>query len=225
MPGVGPLVVSSGLQATDRRSFLEMKEELARAYNSGEETVMSIAGDAINAAIRVYNRYNWPWEVLKVPDFNTASGTETYTVPAPFKAPLSCHVVTSSRPSRRLGFIPFSSYMTEYSLRADGNPTLYTFENLHETGQVTFWPRPGAVETMRICFYRRTPTLKYDDSPLDVPLEAEEGYQSWAWYEFVKRIGGEWGASRITSALSEARAARIELVAMVSERGDPVGLI
>ncbi len=52
MPGIGPIVVSTGAAASDRRTFRELKDELARGYNAGDETTLSIAGDSINAAIR-----------------------------------------------------------------------------------------------------------------------------------------------------------------------------
>ena len=225
MPGVGLLVVNTGQQATDRRSFLELKSEIARTYNPDDETTLAIAGEAVNSAIRAFGRYNWPWEVMHHV-FSIASGTETYSLPQAMKAPIACHLLDSnSRLNKRLGYVPYTTYLTEYTLTDSGDPLLYTFQNLHETGQVFLWPRPASSETAQLVYYRRTPILRSDDAPLDVPLEAEEAILQWAFYEFYKRIGGEFGAARMNVALSEARLARAELVAFVSERGDPVGVI
>ena len=135
------------------------------------------------------------------------------------------HLLSSSRKHKKLGFFPYESFVTEYDLNASGEPRYYTLKNVHETGQVTVWPRPQSAYTAEIDYYRRTPIMRSDNDPLDVPMEAEEGILSWAWYEFVKRIGGEFGASRIGAALSEARMARSELVYMVSERGDSIGVV
>ena len=224
MPGVGPIIVSTGVAASDRRTFRELKDEMARTYNPDDDTALAIAGEAINAAIRVYNRFNWPWEVL-THSITLAVDTDSYALPQPFKSPLAMHLLSSSRKNKKLGFFPYESFVTEYDLKAEGEPRYYTLKNVHETGQVTVWPRPQSAYTAEIDYYRRTTIMRSDNDPLDVPMEAEEGMLSWAWYEFVKRIGGEFGAGRITAALSEARMARSELVYMVSERGDSIGVV
>lgn len=224
MPTIGPIVVSTGAAASDRRLFGELKAELARGYNADDETTLAIAGDAINAAIRVYNRFNWPWEIL-THQLTLSTNVDTYALPQPFKAPLALHLLSSSRKNKKLAYFPYESFVAEYDLKQDGEPRYYTLKNTHETGLVTVWPRPQSAYTAEIDYYRRTPIMRSDSHPLDVPQEAEEGILSWAWYEFVKRIGGEFGASRIGAALSEARMARSELVYMVSERGDPVGVV
>lgn len=224
MPGVGLLVVSTGQAASDRRIFGDLKAELARTYNPDDETTLAIAGEAINSAIRSYNRFNWPWEIL-THSLTLAVDTDSYALPQAFKAPLALHLLTSGRKNKKLGYFPYESFVTEYDLNASGEPRYYTLKNVHEAGQVTVWPRPQSAYTAEIDYYRRTPTLKADDHPLDVPMEAEEAILQWSFYEFVKRIGGEWGAGRIISAQAEARMARSELVTMVTERGDSIGVV
>ena len=224
MPGVGPIIVSTGVAASDRRTFRELKDELARSYNPDDETTLAIAGEAINAAIRSYNRFNWPWEIL-THSISITADVDTYALPQAFKSPLSAYLLNSSRRNRRLGYMPYETFSTEYALNGNGEPRIYTLKNVHETGLVTYWPRPQSSYDAEVDYYRRTPIMRSDNDPLDVPMEAEEGILSWAWYEFVKRIGGEFGASRIGAALSEARMSRSELVYMVSERGDSIGVV
>lgn len=223
MAGLGGFVSPTGAAATDRRTFLELKNELAMAANPDDEVTLAIAGMAINAAIRSYNRYNWPWEVLEQ-DISISSGTESYALTQPFKAPLSCYLLESSRPHNRLGFIPWTSFINEYSHDYDGQPTIYTLENVHENSQITFWPRPQSSYTARLWYYRRTPVMKNDSEPFEALPEAEEAYMAWAWYEFVKRLGGDW-LNRLGTAYADARSARAELVAMVAERGDQIGVL
>jgi hypothetical protein len=224
MPGVGLIVSSSTSPAQERRRLIDLKSELARGYNPDDANTLALAQDAINAAIRVYNRYNWPWEVMSH-TLAIASSTSDYTLPTWFKAPLALHLTSSGRKNKRLGYIPYDTFVTEYDLKRDGEPFLYTVKNHHETGQVTLYPRPGSAYTAEIDYYRRTPLLTSDQTPCDFPPEAEEGVMAWAWYEFAKRVGGDFGAARIATAYADARNARTELVAMVAERGDQQGYL
>ena len=224
MPGLGPIVVHTGAAADERRRLIDLKSELARSYNADDESTLAIAQDSINSAIRSYNRFNWPWEVL-THSITLSSDVDAYALPSPFKAPLSAYLLNSGRRDRRLGYYPYDTFSTEYSTRADGEPRVYTLKNVHETGQITFWPMPKSSYSASIDYYRRTPILTSDESPIDVPPEAEEAIMQWAFYEFVKRVGGEFGAARIQTAYAEAREARASLVAMVSERGDTEGVL
>lgn len=224
MPGIGPIVINTGAAAPDRRVFRDLKAELARGSNPDDETTLAIAGDAINSGIRAYNRYLWPWELL-AHQATLATNDDTVPLPQSFKAPCSAHLLLNGRKWKRLGYMPYETYLAEYDLTATGEPRLYTLRNQFESGEAIFWPRPMSAYTAEINYYRRTPTLRNDDDPIDLPSEAEEAVMAWAWYEFVKRLGGEFAAGKLGSALAEAQAARAELVALVALRGDVAGVV
>src|SRR5688572_29990081 len=181
MPGVGPLIVPTGVAAGDRRTYGELKAELARMYNPDDANALAVAGDAINQAIRVYNRYNWPWEVL-THQVSVVADVDSYPLPQPFKAAMSGYLTDSGRKHQRLAYIPYETFVAEYDLKQNGGPYYYTLKNTHETGQVTVWPRPQSAATAEFDYYRRTPMLKSDAAPLEMPGEAEGAMMQWAAY-------------------------------------------
>lgn len=225
MPGLGPIVVSTGAAAADRRTFAELKGELARTYNPDDPNTMAVAGDSIRAAIQAFNRCNWPWEVL-THQGTLAANAETMALPQPFKAPLSAHILQNGRKWKRLAYMPYETYLAEYDLTAVGEPRCYSLQNQFESGLVTFWPRAmGTAYSVEIDYYRRTPIPKADNDPMEMPGEAEEAVMQWAFWEFCKRLGGEFLAGRIAVAKQDAMQARAELVAHVALRGDSVGVV
>ncbi len=218
----GPTVVPTSSAAIDRRTFGEIKRELAAPYNPDDDTTLALAADAWNSAIRAYNRYCWPWELLTV-DLAIVAGTDTYALPQAFKMPKAAsRLDTSSRPYRRLIYQPYDSFVDNYQSNLTATEWMYTLRNVFETGQVTFYPVPSAADTVRLWYYRRTPTLRRDEEPVEAPEEACEAMMDWARYLLVS--GKISDAGRIDIAYRQAMMSRAELVAFALDRGDSVGL-
>ena len=217
-------VFPTSAASSDRTTFGELKQNLARAINPDDETTLQIAGDSIVTALKVYARFNWPWDVVSV-DISVVSGTELYSLPQKFKLPISCYELDGGgRPKRRIGYIPYASFLESYQQNQDGAPELYTVPNAFEAGQALFYPRPTSSFTAKLSYYRMGAFRFRDDSePLGVPDYADEPIRAWAWYEMLKKLGGAGNINRIPSARSDALAARAELVALVNSRCDMLG--
>lgn len=219
---IGPAVFNTGVAASARRSFGELKRELALPINPDDDTTLAIAGDSINSAIRAYNRFCWPWEVLST-DIALTNGTDTYVLPQAFKKELSCFFLSGSRLNDRISYIRYDEFLQEQVLNQTGIPRLYTLVNVFETGQVTFYPTPGSSYNVRLHYFRRTPTMQRDEDPLEMPAEAEGAYLCWARYEMALRTAGPAQMSRLSAAKQEAYSSRAELVSHVEMRSDSVG--
>lgn len=221
MPLTGPQIASGGAAAADRRLLGEIKTELARPYDDSDPVNLALAGDAWRSAVRAYNRFCWPWERLTV-DITVVAGTATYSLPAAFKAPMGAYMLSGSRESQRLGWLPYDSLIAEYALNQDGSPRLYTQYNEFETGTVQLWPRPTSSGTARIFYFRNTPADKDDNTAVEAPDYAVEAMMDWARYLMVTyKLAGEGG--RVQAARADALQSRAELVQMVNARHDSVG--
>lgn len=223
MPLIGPSVFGTGSFAAERRSYGELKAELARPSDADDDTTLAMAGDSLNSAIRAFNRFHWPWERLTL-DITTIPGQETYALPQPFKAELAAYRLVNNRPRHRLQFIPYDQFLTQYSLDYDGIPVCYTLGNQFETGSVTIWPRPTSAETIRLDYFRFTPTMRTDDATLEVPSHAEEAIMSWARWLLLGKLSGS-NPNSIAAAREDAIRARAELVAFCANRSDVIGAI
>lgn len=210
--------------STDRTTFGEMKADLARSINPDDPTVLAMAGDSIITALKVYARYNWPWDLI-YQDIPVVSGTDTYALAQKFKLPMAAYLLDgSSRPDKRLAWIPYGAFLESYSANQDGQPVLYTVPNAFESGQVLLYPRPASTYTLRLHYYRMAAyRFITDETPLEIPDYADEPIRAWAWYELLKKLGGSGNLNRLPSARADAMAGRAELVAMVNSRGDMLG--
>ena len=219
----GPTVFPTAAFPSSRRTLGDIKTELARPYNPDDETTLALAGDAWNSAIRAYNRYNWPWEVLTT-DIAVTSGTDTYTLPSQFKAPLAASRLDSnSRPWRRLAYQPYESFVNLYLANSQGIEYSYTLCNTFETGQITFYPVPSSADTIRVWYYRATPTIQTDSTPVEAPETAVEAIMDWARYLMVTyKLADQ--TERIVISYRQAMQSRAELVAMTQDRGDSYGI-
>ena len=222
MPFTGPHVFSTGAGAVDRRTLGEFKAELARPYNPNDETMLAIAHDCVNAAIRKYNRKVWPWEILTA-DVTFSSDDETEALPQPFKKPLAAYELVASNQDRRLAFIPYESFIEFHGIRSRGQPTSYTLRNVFETGQITVFPIPISGTDVRVHYYRRTPILRKDAEPFEGPPEFEEAILSEARYSIMQRRPGTSGTLLADARVAAAVAER-ELVQFAAMRGDNIGL-
>ena len=221
MPLTGPGIFPTTTTAIDRRTFGDCKAELARPMNPDDENTLAIAGDSINSAIRAFNRFLWPWEIL-TQDISFTSGVETYRLDVPFKKPLSFYYTDSNgRRIRRIHWQPYDSFVLEYGLKSDGSPAIYTMRNEFETGLLTVAPRPISSDTAQLDYYRSTPTLQRDETPIEMPEYALEAVMQWAWFEMYKRMPGR--ERLIPQARLDAASARAELVGLCALRGDQTG--
>ena len=212
--------------STDNTTFGDLKGELARSINPDDPTVLAIAGDSIISALKVYARWNWPWDIVEQ-TITISSGTDTYPLAQKFKLPVAAYLLDgSSRNDKRMGYIPYQAYLESASTNQDGQPHLYTIPNAFESNTVLFYPRPSSAYTARIHYYRMTAfRFRDDNAPIEMPDYAEEALRTWAWYEMLKRLGGAANLSKLPSARADAMAARAELVAMVNSRGDMLGVV
>jgi hypothetical protein len=191
--------------------------------NDNDEGVLATAGDCLTSAVRTLNRFIWPHERLQV-DISIVSGTDTYSLPSAFKREMAGYLTDSGRPNHRLAYMAVEEALGEYSLRIDGKPVAYYFQNIHETGQVTFLPKPNAAYTARLWYYKRSGSRYRDEEVPDWDEEFEEVVQQYAWMEMVKRMPGSENQGKLADARRAAAQARAELVQAVTSRGDSVGL-
>lgn len=223
MPLIGPTIFHTSASGDGRRTWGELKRELTRPVNDNDEGVLATASDCLTSAVRALNRFVWPHERLSF-DITLASGTDSYSLPSAFKRELSAYLLDSGRPNVRLFYIGYEEYLGQYSLKQDGQPTLYTLQNIHETGQVTFWPRPSSAYTARLSYYRRSGSRYQDAEIPDWDEEYEEVILQWAWMEMCKRMPGQEYQAKLGPATRAAMQARAELVQAVTSRGDSVGI-
>lgn len=226
MPLTGPTIFHTSASSDGRRTWGELKRELARPVNDNDDGVLATAGDCLTSAVRALNRFIWPHERLQV-NITLVSGTDTYALPSAFKREMACYLLdtgTNGRPFHRLAYMGIEELLGEYSLKIDGQPTAYSFQNIHETGRVTFTPRPNAAYYARIWYYRRTGSRYQDVEIPDWDEEFEEVVLQWAWMEMVKRMPGSENQAKLATATRAAMQARAELVQAVTSRGDSVGL-
>lgn len=210
--------------STDRTTFGALRADLARSINPDDPAVLAMAGDAVVTALKVFSRYNWPWDLI-YQDISVTSGTDTYALAQKFKLPMAGYLLdSSSRLDKRLRWIPYGSFLESYSANQDGQPVLYTVPNAFESGQVLLYPRPSQSYTFRLHYYRMTAfRFRTDETPLEIPDYADEPLRAWAWYELLKKLGGSANIARLPSARADAMAGRAELVALVNSRGDMLG--
>ena len=222
MPTFGGIVVATGSESAGRITLLEVIDELARTVNAADTTIRSLAGDAVRAAIRTMNRKGlWPWEYQEE-DVNLTSGAQFSTVTSAIKKPLSMHLMdeAAGTENRRLDYIPYDVFREKYTLDVTSEPQFYTIPNLYETGQVRWYPVPGAAYSARFAFYRVTPAPRNESEVIEVPDYAFEAYKSRAWYEFCKRLPMNKRPMALDFAAAESRLAFREISAHVNAPGD-----
>ena len=210
--------------SADRTTFGDLKADLARSINADDPTVLALAGDAVISALKIYSRFNWPWDLISQ-DISVVSGTDTYALAQKFKLPMAAFMLDgSSRPDKRITYIPYGAFLESYSANQDGEPRLYTIPNAFESGQVQLYPRPASTYNIRLHYYRMAAyRFRTDDTPLEIPDYADEAIRAMAWYELLKKLGGNANIARLPSARADAMSARAELVALVNSRGDVLG--
>lgn len=216
-----------GAPATNRRTLLDIVDELVRPVDASDTTYRALAGDAFRAAIRRMDRKGlWPWEILDEDVAITA--TERFsTATGVIKKPLAMHLLNSAGGTRdeRLRYISYDRFMEKYSLAFDSNVWVYTIPNLFETGQIRWHPIPSSDDNARFTYYRSTPAPRNEQDTVEIPDYVTEAYMSLAWYEFLKRLPSEARPFPISIARVEAKDAFREITAHVNTPGDRLRMI
>lgn len=222
MPTFGGIVVSTGAQATGRRTFLDIIDELARPVDAADTTIRALAADSFRAAVRTMNhKGNWPWEHQEE-DVAITANQRFSTVTSAIKKPLAMHKLNAAGGTRdeRIRYISFDRFVEIYNLDVTSDSYMYTIPNLFETGQIRWFPTPGSNDNARFTFYRVTPLPRNEQESVEIPEHTLGPYMAFAWYEFLKRIPSEQRAFPISVALADARMAFREISAHVNSSGD-----
>lgn len=222
MPTVSGIIVSTGLEASGRRTLRDILDEMARTINAADEAVRALAGDAFRAAVRVMNRKgSWPWEIQS--EELTITGGQRYsTVTSAVKKPLSMHLLSASGgiPRQKIDYIEYGRFMEKYDQNITAEPYRYSIPNLFETGQVQWFPIPSGNDYALFSFYRVTPAPRDEDETVEIPDYAVECYQSRAWYEFIKRLSAGRRPYPLEIAAAEWTEAFRSMSAHVASPGD-----
>mgnify|MGYP001585148528 CR=1 FL=1 len=223
MPTISGFVVSTGQEASGRRTLLDIVDELARPFDASDSTMRALAGDAFRAAVRTMNRKgSWPWEIQDESLTQTINSAYT-TVTGAIKKPLAMYYLDDdSLPWERIGYKEYESLVETYDLSIAGRPTIYSIPNLFETGQIRWYPIPSAAENCRFTYYRVTPAPRVEAEPVEIPDFAIETYMAFAWYELAKRLPAAQTRLPLTIAKGDAMVAFRELAAHVNAPGDRV---
>lgn len=222
MPTFSGIVVPTGSEASGRRSFLDVIDELARPVDASDTTVRALAADAFRAAVRTMNRKGlWPWEILDE-DVSITANNATSTLNGAVKKPLAMHFLSAAGGVRdqRLTYMPYDRFVETFDQNVTGEPHTYAIPNFFETGQVRWFPIPGSDDNARFTYYRVTPAPRSESEPVEVPDHAIEVYMSFAWYEFLKRLPTEQRPFPIAVAMADRKEAFRALSAHVAAPGD-----
>jgi len=221
MPTVGGIVVSTGIEAGGRRSFLEVIDELARPIDASDTTVRALAADAFRAAVRTMNRKGlWSWEIQTENITQTANSPYT-TITGAIKKPLAMYYLDSnSLPWERIGYTEYDTLVNTCDLSLPGRPWCYSVPNMFETGQIRWHPIPDRAEACQLTYYRVTPAPRDEAEPVEVPDFAIEAYMAFAWYEMAKRTPAMQKWLPLNIAKADAMLAFRELSAHVNVPGD-----
>lgn len=222
MPTFGGIVVATGgSEGDDRRTLLDVVDELARPINASDETVRALAGDAFRQAVRAYNRKGlWPWEIQDE-DLTQTVGSPNTTVSGYVKKPLAMYYLDSSNlPFERIRYQEYESLVNEYDIAYSSRPYVYSIGNLFETGQIRWSSLPVSAEACRFTYYRATPAPRTEAEAVEVPEYAIGAYMAEAQFQLALRLPAMQARFPLTIAKAEALQAFKELSAHVNAPGD-----
>lgn len=222
MTTVAGIVVPTGSPAVGRRTFLDVKTELARPINAGDPTTLALAGDAFQAAVRWYDgKGNWPWE-WQDEEINITTNERFSTVQSRVKKELSMHYILTAGAAEdeRIEFQRYNVFKEKYSTTLTGKPEVYTIPNFFETAKIRWFPTPSADYLARFTFYRHTPVPQRDADVLEIPDMVTGYYMARAWYEFMKRLPSAQRVVGISEARADANAQFSTITAHVETDGD-----
>ena len=216
-----------GAPATNRRTLLDIVDELVRPVDASDTTYRALAGDAFRSAIRTMDRKGlWPWEVLDE-DVAITAGQRFSSTTGVIKKPLAMHLLNSAGGTRdrKLTYVSYDRFVEKYNMDFNADPWVYTIPNLFETGQIRWHPIPSSNDNARFTYYRSTPAPKNEQDTVEIPDYITEVYMSMAWYEFLKRLPSEARPFPISIARVEAKDAFREISAHVNTPGDRTRMV
>lgn len=222
MPSFSGIVVATGVEASGRRAFSDVVDELARPVDASDSTVRALAGDAFRAAVRTMNRKGlWPWEIMDE-DVAITANLRFSTVTSAIKKPLAMHFLSAAGGVRdeRIGYISYDKFVETWNQNITGQPYQYTTPNLFETGQILWFPTPSAADNARFTYYRVTPSPRAESETVEIPETAMDVYMAYAWAEMMKRLPSGQRPSSVDASAGLARLAFRELSAHVASPGD-----
>lgn len=174
----------------------------------GQTDALARAGKAWDAAVRDFNSVAWRFNI-KVQDITLdgafVSGTGVigqpdYQLTDKFRSPIRCQMLDAQGLSRTLvNWFPYNEWLVwrRNQLTPGPLPLRYTARNVHETGIVTFDPRPIApltYPTARIVYVSWIDLQPTGNGFLDVPPDVDEAVFSLAVAKLIsknKRFGDE----------------------------------
>lgn len=159
----------------------EAKAELVEYVGGvGRTNALDRAGLAWDSAVRDYNRVAWRFNVTST-DITLVDETSEYALPDKVRTPVRCQLLDSNDLSRAIvRWFPYNEFLVARRNQVSGAsvPLYYTMQNTHETGLVTFDPRPVApftYPTVRLFYAKWIDLQPTAGSTLDVPPDVEEG--------------------------------------------------
>ena len=154
MATLGGIVFPTSSEASGRRSFLDIIDELARPVDASDSTVRALAADAFRAAVRTMNRKGlWPWEILEE-DIAITANQRFSAATGAVKKPLSMHYLDEAggTEDQPIHYVSYDRFLEEFTLDVSGEATAYTIPNLFETGQIRWFPVPSAADNVRFAY-------------------------------------------------------------------------
>jgi len=183
-------------QIADNRSRNELERDLA-SYVGGEDEseLRTRAGRSLDDAVREFNAVLWKFNRM-VEDITLEADEPDYDLLGEFHHPLRAVMLDANGKERfALEWVDFPVFAVHYVSQTTGSdpPSQYTIRNVHQTGKVTFNPRPvapttGNYPTARIHYFRRISLPSGGDSRLNVPAEVEAAIFKRALANFLHKM-------------------------------------
>lgn len=169
----------------------------------GQTDALDRAGRAWDSAVREFNSVAWRFNI-RVQDIALVDGQQDYDLADKFRSPVRCLMVDNSPspgPYTRslVEWFPYAEWLVWRRSQLTGGPLpiRYTARNVHETGKVTFDPRPTAAftyPTARLIYATWIDLATGGSSVLDVPPDVDEAIFQLAVAQLIaknKRFGDD----------------------------------
>lgn len=170
------------------RTRLQAKEELLE-YTGGVSRPEALDRAALcwDAAVREFNTDAWRFNI-RTQDITLdgttvvggVTGVQDYDLADKFRTPVRCLLLDSNSVTRRrVVWLPYNEWVMLRPDQVTGSnvPSFYTARNVHETGKVSFDPRPLGTLTYpkaRMIYATWIDIQTTDASALDVPPDVDE---------------------------------------------------
>jgi hypothetical protein len=204
-------------QVADNRTRKALIAEIAE-YIGGESNAddLTRAGRSLDEAVRTFNERCWRFNRLQQ-SITLVASTSSYTLNDDCRAPMRAVVVDGNGADIvTIPYIPYQQVLDYYpqTVSVSGSrPAWYTVRNLHEVGQVTYYPPLGAAlsyPTVRHEYFRRIALTVGDDDQLQAPSEVEQAIFEWAVWRFILKTNIKAGPQFQAGAQRARQAAERE---------------